>query len=103
MSIYDSLNPEQLAAVKHDRGPLLILAGAGSGKTTVIVNRIANIVKYGNAYKSNEVAFEPSERDIRLMKAYLDNPETPVMKGGKVTAYTVGYKPKDGILSLLDK
>ncbi|MCX4317276.1 MAG: UvrD-helicase domain-containing protein, partial [Lachnospiraceae bacterium] len=35
MSMYDSLNPEQLRAVQHDKGPLLILAGAGSGKTRV--------------------------------------------------------------------
>ena len=44
MSIYDSLNPEQLAAVKHDRGPLLILAGAGSGKTSIAMHKIAYLL-----------------------------------------------------------
>ncbi|MBE6776344.1 MAG: ATP-dependent DNA helicase PcrA [Ruminococcaceae bacterium] len=69
------MNDKQQEAIFQVNGPVLILAGAGSGKTTVIVNRIANIVKYGNAYKSKEVAFEPSERDMRLMKAYLDGDE----------------------------
>ncbi len=69
------MNDKQREAIFQVNGPVLILAGAGSGKTTVIVNRIANIVKYGNAYKSKEVAFEPSERDMRLMRAYLDGEE----------------------------
>lgn len=48
--VYSFLNPEQRDAVFTINNPLLILAGAGSGKTTVLVNRIAFIVKYGNAY-----------------------------------------------------
>ena len=44
------LNPEQCRAIFTVNGPLLVLAGAGSGKTTVLVNRIAYIIKYGNAY-----------------------------------------------------
>ncbi len=49
------LNPEQSAAVFHAKGPLLVLAGAGSGKTTVLVNRIVYLIKYGNAYHSESV------------------------------------------------
>ncbi len=69
------MNDKQQQAIFQVRGPVLILAGAGSGKTTVLVNRIANIVRFGNAYHSTEVDFEPSERDLRYMRAYLDGDE----------------------------
>ena len=52
---FNRMKDMQLKAVLSVDGPLLILAGAGSGKTTVLVNRIANLMKFGSAFGSNEV------------------------------------------------
>ncbi|MCQ2463780.1 MAG: UvrD-helicase domain-containing protein, partial [Clostridia bacterium] len=68
---FKRMNPMQLKAVFHTDGPLLILAGAGSGKTTVIVNRIANLIKYGKAFNSSQCEGEPTAHDIEVMKAVL--------------------------------
>ncbi|MGN0690479.1 MAG: ATP-dependent helicase [Oscillospiraceae bacterium] len=66
---FDRMNPEQKKAVFTIKGPVLILAGAGSGKTTVLVNRIANMVRFGNAYDSKYVNENISDEDI----AFLEN------------------------------
>ncbi len=52
---FSRMNSMQFKAVTTVKGPLLILAGAGSGKTTVLVNRIINLIKYGNAYNSDKI------------------------------------------------
>jgi len=68
---FSRMNEMQSKAVFHTEGPLLILAGAGSGKTTVLVNRIACILKYGSAYESNEIATPISESDIGYLETCL--------------------------------
>ena len=68
---YSSLNEKQRQAVFTTEGPLLVLAGAGSGKTTVLVRRIAFLIRYGNAYFNT---FVPAE----LSEAYVSNLERAV-------------------------
>lgn len=67
------MNDRQKQAVFTVNGPLLILAGAGSGKTTVLINRIANILRYGDAYNSTYLCDDLDENDIAACKAYIEN------------------------------
>lgn len=70
--VYSSLNPEQRRAVFNVNGPLLVLAGAGSGKTTVLVKRIAFIIKYGNAYMNDSVPASATEEHVARLEAAAD-------------------------------
>lgn len=54
--VLDGLNSHQLTAVQHDKGPLLILAGAGSGKTKTLTHRIAYLIGQGRASKNEILA-----------------------------------------------
>ena len=68
---FGRMNDMQLSAVVTVKGPLLVLAGAGSGKTTVLVNRIACLVKYGDAWNTSFVP-DFSDEDYLLGKAFLE-------------------------------
>ena len=78
--VYQSLNERQREAVYTINDPLLVLAGAGSGKTTVLVRRIAFIIRYGNAYHSEYVPFGTDDATVRELEAALSLPTEEIEK-----------------------
>ena len=65
---FSNLNPMQQEAVLTTDGPLLLLAGAGSGKTTVLINRIANLMKYGSGSDSCAIPDTVTEDDVEFLE-----------------------------------
>lgn len=84
---FSSLNKQQLQAVFNINGPLLVLSGAGSGKTTVIVNRIVNMIMFGNAYNSSSDYVD--NKTAELITEYLSGEEIDISE----IAYGISENP----------
>ena len=76
---FQNLNAMQLEGVLTTQGPLLLLAGAGSGKTTVLINRIANLIAFGEGSDSQEVPDYVTEEDLTYLETYLKT-QDPAMQ-----------------------
>ena len=68
---FKTMNPMQKKAIYNVDGPVLVLAGAGSGKTTTIIGRIVYMVMFGHAYYSTKTTFPVTENDIKELKSVL--------------------------------
>ena len=75
---FSFLNNMQQEAVLATEGPLLVLAGAGSGKTTVLINRILNLIKFGSASDLNKADFEITEDALSQLENSSD-PSSPLL------------------------
>ncbi len=84
---FSRMNDKQFEAVTTVNGPLLILAGAGSGKTTVLVNRIAYLIKYGDAFGRKDFRYPVTDEDYEILRRYYNGDESLSSDAQRIMAY----------------
>ncbi|MBQ7324838.1 MAG: UvrD-helicase domain-containing protein, partial [Clostridia bacterium] len=94
--LYKNLNDRQKEAVYTVNNPLLVLAGAGSGKTTVLVQRIAFIIRYGNAYYENRSGITEADLDALEQAKNLPDEELATF----MEQYAVNPAPSWAVLAI---
>lgn len=96
--LYSKLNNMQRQAVFCTSGPLLVLAGAGSGKTTVLVQRIAHIIRYGDAYHSGAIPETLCEEEVEYLEMMAKG-ECPI-DGASLERYSENAVPAYAVLAI---
>ena len=72
---FPNLNEMQAEAALTTEGPLLLLAGAGSGKTTVLINRIANLIRFGCGSDTQLIPDDLTEEDVQFLESFPAEPD----------------------------
>ena len=84
------LNPMQRKAAMTTEGPLLLLAGAGSGKTTVLIQRVYNLLTYGRGSDSDQVPEDATEEDLQFLESFPARPaEEDIRRARRLCAVDV--------------
>ena len=89
---FSNMNESQREAIFAEDGPLLILAGAGTGKTTVVINKIAYLMKYGNVYHHDKFHSLPTDDEINFLDK-IKNDKSEIEKNSELLKRLFSYNP----------